>query len=157
MSDKYDIVPFLPDHAVDLYGEEINVGFVSEVGGVENLVPWAMNAARGHAWTGIRVSDGLIIGCGGFLVMWPGVADGWVIFRKIIEQEYRRDAYAAILGMLAVQIKKHGIWRIQATVRTDFPAGIKYAEGLGFVREGLMRKYGPDGSDRYLYALVMEA
>jgi RimJ/RimL family protein N-acetyltransferase len=156
MSDKYEIIPFAADHAIELYGEEINVGFVREVGGAEHLIPWAMNAERGHAWSGRRLSDGMIIGCGGFSLLWPGVADGWVIFRKIMEKEYRRDAYSVILGMLAAEIKEHGIWRIQATVRTDFPAGIKYAEGLGFVREGLMRKYGPDGSDRYLYALVME-
>ena len=37
--------------------------------------------------------------------------------------------------------KEKSLARIQAAVRTDFDAGIKFAEGLGFEFEGIMNKY----------------
>lgn len=47
-----------------------------------------------------------------------------------------------------------GLRRIQCTVRTGFPFLVKFIELFGFEREGLMRKFGPEGDDYYLYARV---
>lgn len=47
-----------------------------------------------------------------------------------------------------------GIQRVQISVRRDYLEGQRWAESLGFQNEGLMRKYGPDQSDYYLFARV---
>ena len=44
--------------------------------------------------------------------------------------------------------------RIQIEVKTDYRMGCRWAEALGFKREGLMRRWMPDGSDAYLYGRV---
>lgn len=44
--------------------------------------------------------------------------------------------------------------RTQVTIRAGYPFLIKWIELLGFEREGLMRKFGPEGDDYYLYARV---
>jgi hypothetical protein len=46
------------------------------------------------------------------------------------------------------------IRRTQVTIRAGYPFLIKWIELLGFQREGLMRKFGPEGDDYYLYARV---
>lgn len=44
--------------------------------------------------------------------------------------------------------------RIEATVLCDFAPGCRWAEFLGFAREGRMRAFGEDGADFWLYARV---
>lgn len=48
-----------------------------------------------------------------------------------------------------------GIDRFQITVHSDFKKGCRFAEVLGFKKEGVMQKYGPDSKDYYLYARVI--
>ncbi len=43
--------------------------------------------------------------------------------------------------------------RVEAVVKSDFAAGVRWVEHLGFKREGTMRNYGIDGVGDYdLYA-----
>ncbi len=42
--------------------------------------------------------------------------------------------------------------RVEAYVDPEFPQAIKWAEMLGFEREGLMKRFTPSGQDQYLYA-----
>ena len=51
-------------------------------------------------------------------------------------------------------IKEQELVRIQAAVRADWPEAQRFAEFLGLENEGLMRKYGPDGSDYFRFAKV---
>jgi hypothetical protein len=44
--------------------------------------------------------------------------------------------------------------RIQAVVRSDWPRSRRWVERLGFVCEGVMRSFGPDGKDYCMYARV---
>jgi len=59
---------------------------------------------------------------------------------KIIKKDFAKIA------------KKHNLKRVQTAVRKDFIEGQKFAEWLGLEKEGLMRKWGFDGSDQYMYA-----
>ena len=45
--------------------------------------------------------------------------------------------------------------RIQASISVKDAKAKRFAEWLGFENEGIMKKYGPDGSDYYRYARVM--
>jgi hypothetical protein len=44
--------------------------------------------------------------------------------------------------------------RIEATVLADFEDGCRWVEFCGFEREGLMRAFGEDGADYWLYSRV---
>ena len=44
--------------------------------------------------------------------------------------------------------------RIETGVRESFKAGHRWAKMLGFQAEGLMRRFGPDGSDYQMYARI---
>ena len=45
------------------------------------------------------------------------------------------------------------VWLIKWK-KQDFQQGIRFAEWLGLEREGLMKKWGFDGSDQYMYARI---
>ena len=44
--------------------------------------------------------------------------------------------------------------RVQCTIKASIPLAKKWISVLGFSEEGLMRKYGSDGSDHILFAKV---
>jgi len=50
--------------------------------------------------------------------------------------------------------KEHNIKRVQTAIRKDFTQGQRFAEWLGLENEGLMKHYGFDGSDQYMYARI---
>jgi RimJ/RimL family protein N-acetyltransferase len=60
----------------------------------------------------------------------------------------------AIRAYLHEAVFIRGLWRIAGAVRADAQEAITLAEHFGFEREALMRQYGPDGADYYLYAWV---
>ena len=90
--------------------------------------------------------DDEILAVGGAHIMWPGVAEAWVLVSPSGKQHGRlfaRYAKRRFEGML----KENSIRRMQATIHvTDEPA-MRFVEWLGFEREGLMRKYGVEGED----------
>lgn len=45
--------------------------------------------------------------------------------------------------------------RLQAYIRSTEPAYIRWAESFGFVKEGVLRKYGPEGVDYLMMAKVI--
>jgi len=49
----------------------------------------------------------------------------------------------------------HELSRIQASVCASDVRANRYAQWLGFEKEGIMRKYGPDGTDYIRYARVI--
>jgi hypothetical protein len=44
--------------------------------------------------------------------------------------------------------------RLQTTVKYDFKTGIRFASWLGLKPEGIMKNYGPDGTDYYRMAKI---
>ena len=48
----------------------------------------------------------------------------------------------------------HNLKRVSATINPDFPKAIKFAEKLGFKKEGVMRNFGPLGEDYLIYVKV---
>lgn len=100
--------------------------------------------------------DGVIVGAGGASMMWKGVWEFWIILTKNSKRGgiYGITALEAIRRKIDEIIEENDIVRAQATVRLDFPKGIRMLEALGFEREGLLRRYTPDGASVYRYAKV---
>jgi len=66
-------------------------------------------------------------------------------------KHYVREIYFYAFSLLNYLQKR--FVRIQAIAMTNWPTAIHFLERLGFEREGLMKKFGPDG-DYYLYGRV---
>jgi len=90
--------------------------------------------------------DDVILGCAGVHVLWDGVAEGWIIMSK---QGYGSPkTIARYTDELFDDIMtENKLWRIQASVADSDKRALRFAYWLGFEDEGLMKKYGPDGSD----------
>ena len=85
--------------------------------------------------------------------IWGSVAEGWVIGTQDV-WNYPLSVAKAIKKDFAKGARQHNITRVQTAIRKDFLHGQKFAEWLGLENEGLMKKYGFDGSDQYRYARI---
>ena len=47
-----------------------------------------------------------------------------------------------------------GINRLEAHVKADCPGFLIFAEKVGFMKESLMKNWGPDGDDYFMYRMV---
>ncbi len=108
---------------------------------------------NGQCITGV-VND-RIIGCGGIDIMWPGVGEVWVLLAYDIGI-YSMAAYEVIQDGLKKLIEDNNLRRVQAWGRVGFSAGHTLFKHLGFKPEGIARKYGYDGEDFILYALIKD-
>lgn len=102
--------------------------------------------------------DGVIVGVGGASMLWESNWEFWLILTKDskLDGAHGIVAFEAIRKKIDEIIEENNIVRAQATVRLDFPRGIKMLEALGFQAEGILRRYCPDGCDSYRYARITE-
>jgi hypothetical protein len=89
----------------------------------------------------------------GMKMIWGQVAEGWVIASSDM-WKYPLGVAKAIKKDFARVAKEHNIKRVQTAIRKDFAQGKRFAEWLGLENEGLMKKFGFDGSDQYMYARI---
>lgn len=137
------IVKFAKEHLFD-----INLAFELTNAGKQSLA----NYADVIGYTGIE--DGKILATGGVHRMWEGVGEGWLLVSR--EGLAKPKTVAKYTSMLFSHLQEeHGLFRIQASVSVADRVANRYAQWLGFENEGIMLKYGPDGSDYIRYARVM--
>ena len=101
-------------------------------------------ADKGNAYT-LFVNNKPIV-AGGIFILWQGVAEGWVLANQNI-YDVKFLAAKEIKKRTDLLCKKNKINRLQTSVKAEFKTGVRFANWLGLEPEGLMRKYGPDGSD----------
>ncbi len=153
MRPKVIMVPYEPRHAVDIVLRRHESG----VRNLPEFEKWAEAAASlGPAWSAVG-EDGTVYGCGGLKIMWPGVAESWILlFDGIEENGFRQEVYLQVVKLMIRVVNDFNLHRIQAHCKTDYPLNMKFLENMGFKREGIMRKFGFDKSDHYMYAWVRE-
>jgi len=96
--------------------------------------------------------DDKMVACVGIIKQRKGIGLAWALYPPDIGN-YRIDPRIA-KDKLKELMEKHNLWRVEATVRADFPAGQSYLRYMGFEKEGLMKKNEPDQTDSILYAIV---
>ena len=113
---------------------------------------WAIiNYEAGPAWT-VVAPDGEIVFCCGLRDMWTGVAEIWAVFSPAAKK-YPGTLMAA--KSLMKSAWRMGYDRIQAALDpVGCPEAIRFDEKLGFSQEGILRRYGPHGEDRIMYAAL---
>lgn len=91
-----------------------------------------------NSWTGVVGGDPVV--CAGTLPQWPGRHIAWA---------YLAQNTGPHMLWITREVKKvlaRVEGRVELTVRSDFPAGMKWAEMLGFkVETPLLKAYGPSG------------
>lgn len=105
-------------------------------------------AAAGPAFT--ATSGGDVIACIGTIPQWTDYQRAWALLSG--------DAGRCMVSLtrrISRWLRFHNTGRIDTSVHCTFDQAIRWAEMLGFQREGLMRRYDPEGRDCYLYAQVV--
>jgi hypothetical protein len=104
-------------------------------------------AENSFAFTGYQ--DGKAVGCAGLIELWPGRDCAWSLL-----SECGPRAFLNIHRTVVRFLEARGARRTEMSVDVGHVAGQRWAELLGFKKEGLMECYSPDGRDAYLYAMV---
>jgi hypothetical protein len=101
---------------------------------------------------GVAVSDdGLIYAAFGIVPLWHGVGEAWMV--PTVHSKARKVALGRALRIgfddLCNELKMH---RVQAAAKVGHNAAHRLLEFVGMKSEGVMHRYGPDGSDFVRYA-----
>jgi hypothetical protein len=94
-----------------------------------------------------------LIAVGGIITYWTGVGECWLQLGAKAA-DHKIEVVRQVKRMIATGFDELHLHRLQATERADFDQTIKFAEHLGFKKEGCMLRYTADGADAYLYAIV---
>ena len=147
--DKFEIVPYKPDHGNQMIEFGLNDKLMDiDASFTENRIDFAL---AGLSFTLLHNNNPVC--SGGIVPLWTGVAEGWVISSKRIYKE-RIKASRLIRKRTDILCAANKIWRLQTAVKSNFKTGLRFAEFLGFKNEGLMKAYGPDKTDYYRMARI---
>ena len=150
MDNMLYIVPYTAEHGKFILSQQMNHKVLEADRHYINVDGNAKNLVQDHlAFTGI-INDKPIFAAG-MKMVWGQVAEGWVIATNEM-WKYPLSIAKAIKKDFARVAKENNITRVQSAIRKDFSEGQRFAEWLGLEKEGLMRKWGFDGSDQYMYA-----
>lgn len=92
-------------------------------------------------------SGGRTLAIFGGTVLGPSVVRAWAILSRDIPMIWATRAAQKLLSEAPFR-------RVEITADVDFQQANKWAEMLGFQREGVMSQAGPNGEDFALYARI---
>lgn len=138
---SWDVIPFLPEHVLQMRLQPRQIRLLSY-----ELEPHidTLNQA-GPAVT--AVAHGQVIGCAGVVEQGFGNGTLWGFISQ--------DAGPHFLRLHRIGerlLRLNPLRRIESSTEVDFVQGCRWLELLGFQSEGILRQYGPDGSDHVRYS-----
>ena len=140
------VIPYTPAHLKIL---RLNQGYDPSVlenyGNMDGFLCETIVKDRRGDFEVLAVLSGALIMAGNFEVS-ALVGDN--------AKKYPLEFFRTVKSRIENYEMKLDLRRVQCTVRDGFPFLVKFIKMLGFEREGLMRKFGPEGDDYYLYARV---
>ena len=152
MDNTLHIVPYTKAHGQFILSCQMNHKVLEADRHYINVEGDAKNLEQDHlAFTGIVNHKPIF--AAGMKIIWGQVAEGWVIASSEM-WKHPIGVAKAIKNDFARVAKENNITRVQSGIRKDFKQGLRFAEWLGLEKEGLMKKWGFDGSDQYLYARI---
>lgn len=137
-----EIVPFVPEHL-----ESMDVQHAQRGTFPEGSRAYALSLMRGGPCWSVIIY-GRVVACGGLFVPWEGRGIAWAIISSDAPFVTLTRAVLRVLAMPGIPR------RVECFVDVHFQQGMRWAEMLGFQREGLMRSFTPDGRDHVLFARV---
>lgn len=110
-------------------------------------------AEPGASWTGMYRGEPRV--CFGIRTVYKSVGEAWLIADK----EVGRHALSLVRGgrkIFADFLGEGAFHRIQIGVMADNDTALRFARGLGFEVEGVMRNYGSPGASCVLMARISD-
>lgn len=94
-----------------------------------------------------------IVACAGIVRVCPWIGSAWAFVSANVS---RRDilTFTRVVNDVLEESLRTTMHRIETSIPVGFDQGFKWARLLGLHREGLMRRYDPNGQDHWLYARV---
>jgi len=152
MDNILHIVPYTAEHGQFILSCQMNHKVLEADKNYINIEGNAKNLEQDDlAFTGLVGKKPIF--AAGMKMVWGQVAEGWVIATQDV-WDYPLSVAKAIRKDFAKIAKENNIVRVQTAIRKDFEQGQRFAEWLGLENEGLMRKFGFDGTDQYRYARI---
>ena len=164
MCKSVHIIPFEPEHAAYLASRSIEGIDLGEEDVISTAKRWGISGPAftaayldsGESFGVGKIEDvrGSIVGCGGLMLLWPGVGQGWVIIDRMVREFLRKEAYTVVVAKITELSLEYKLHRIQAVVRKDLIPALKYASNLGFKPEGILRQYDSQKRDYVMFSMV---
>lgn len=133
------IVPFEPQHVYAF--DPIESAVLSAV------TPKYLASLRTMGPAVSALDGDRVIGCAGVAVHEGGAGTLWAFCAPEMRSRIVR-AHRALERLISIVPLR----RLEASARVDLTPACRWLEMLKFEREGVMRKFGPDGSDHVRYA-----
>lgn len=140
-------IPFEPCH----FGlvQDVDENARKEAEGVDLLANGERLAKAGPTRT--LMDGGEAIACCGFRVISKTVAEVWLrMSRKV-----GHHGYWMLRDLMYQAIKEYGFRRVQALGLVSWPLPAWWS-WIGMQCEGVLRRYGPNGEDYFMYSWVRE-
>ena len=149
MRDNLVIVPFQADHVKNMELMERDQ-WLNHNG---NIFLFAQRHERLGVGYTVYYNATVPVACGGIDLMWDHVGEAWMLLSPYVNL-YRVAVTRAVRNRLAYLTSRMELNRVQAVIRVTDKPSIRYIEMLGFEKEGILRQYGTDGTDYYMYGRV---
>lgn len=104
-------------------------------------------AQSGNAFTAIL--HGSPVACFGSVHIWNGVEEMWLLIEER-GRKFSKSLTRAAMAYRDFRVISGNLHRIQITVRCEDMRAVRWGTAIGFTIDGMMKAYGPDGSDHYL-------
>jgi hypothetical protein len=95
------------------------------------------------------IQDGKILLCFGVTLMWRGVGEFWIM-PSDSDELVSISVINHVTQMIDIIIEQFTLNRIHIQVRVANERTLCFINSLGFDKEGLMKKYGPEGGDYFM-------
>lgn len=95
----------------------------------------------------------LLLCIGGVGIIHEGVGAAWLL-PSIYIADYKVGFHRTITRLIDDIIRANDLHRVQCYVHKDFEKSKKWVKRMGFEAEGLLKQFGQDKADYYIYARV---
>jgi len=146
-----EIVEFHPNHVEVMEVRSIEaLGIMQMEDAHDRLEQLSKNSLDAQTF----LHDGRVIFCAGYVQLWPGVIEVWMIpsiYVKTITLSFCKLLKAYVNDIM----EKHNCHRLQTTAPNDAEHD-KWMKFLGFEKEGVLRKYTYSYEDYSMHAKVIK-
>ncbi len=109
---------------------------------------------RGPAYTALE--DEKVMGCGGIILQWPGVATVWMTLSEDLPKKHGLWITRMTKRILADAIRAFNLHRVEAVVMDGNEVNHRWIRRLGFREEGgVATAYTSDKKDCVRYQLIV--
>lgn len=142
------LVPFIPEHLNGFKFEQ------PDMQGHDDISNHTIAQAHGNTAVSV-IQYGKTLGIFGSSKVWNGLEEAWFLVDEVTRR-YGIAMTKVAKKFIQLKFQEDMLNRLQITVRCNDNRAYKWAKCLGFQTDGVMRQFGPDGSDYYMMAITKD-